>query len=135
MSQVYSNIARKRPKKPLAIQQAIILFEVVYSIVYGASFGALSPDALTSAQEHGFFKIVAITCIVPCWTATLAGPFLLTRIRIGRFKHDIQLVAGTIVAALFLSGYLIQEWPLLVLFACWTMPYLLWIVVGPKLPK
>jgi hypothetical protein len=130
-------MARKSPKKPLAIQQSIILFEVVYSIVYGASFGALLPDALTSAQEHGFFKIGAITWIVPCWTGTLAGLFILARIRLGGFKLDIQIVAGTIVATFLFSGYLIliKEWPLLSLCACWTLPYVLWIALGPKILK
>jgi hypothetical protein len=128
---------RKLPKLPVGIRQRLDLYEVIYSVVYGAILGALFPDYLSAAHAFGVPAAGAVALIAPALVITLGGLSFNARLRTGvfEFKREIFTVVGPILAAAVLSYalYVIDEWPLLVLFGLWAAPYLALIVFGPAL--
>ena len=130
---------RKLPKLLLSFRQTLDLYEVIYSVVYGATFSALFPDFLKSAQMFGVSKAWAVALIAPPLVVTLAGLSYNARLRTGafEFKRAAFTVIGPILAAAVLSYmlYAIDERPLLILLGLWTIPYLAVIIFGPVLRR
>jgi hypothetical protein len=130
---------RKLPKLPPGLRQRLDLYEVIYSVVYGAIFGALFPDYLRAAQVFGVPAGGAVALIAPSLVVTLGGLSYNARLRTGvfEFKHEVFTVVGPILAAAILSYalYVIDEWPLLILFGLWAAPYLALIALGPALRR
>jgi hypothetical protein len=130
---------RKLPKLPLPFRQTLDLYEVIYSIVYGAILSALFPDYLESARIFGVPGAWAVAIIAPALVTTLGGLSYNARLRTGafEFKREALTVVGPILAAALLSStlYAIGEWSMLILLGLWAIPYLAVIAFGPALRR
>jgi hypothetical protein len=130
-----TKISRAHAESLLQLRQTFNLYEVVYSIVFGAILSAIFPDALKSANVHSvptqamviFTSLGLVTC--------LFGLSYNARLRIGifDFEREALSIAAPVLTGAVLLGllYFIDEWPLLTLLTFWALPYLVFIGFGP----